>query len=81
MLLGLPVVALDTTAIGEAVPPDAGVVSNRLDVLSAAIGAYAHDPELSCEVGRRARRAALARYSLPRFLSDWDDVLLSVRAS
>ena len=81
MLLGLPVVALDTTAIGEAVPPDAGVVSNRLDVLTAAIGAYAHDAELSCDVGGRARRAALARYSLPRFLAAWDDLLFSVVAA
>ena len=78
MLLGLPVVALDTTAIGEAVPPDAGVVSNRLDVLAGAVGSFARDPDQSLEVGALARRAALARYSLTRFLDDWDDLLFGL---
>jgi hypothetical protein len=78
MLIGLPVVALDTTAIGEAVPPDAGVVSNRVEVLAAAVAAFAHDPDLACEVGGRARRAALERYSLDRFLRDWNELLLAV---
>jgi len=78
MLLGLPVVALDTTAIGEAVPPEAGVVSNRLDVLAGAVGTFAHDVEQSLEVGANARRAALARYSLARFLDDWNDLLLAL---
>jgi glycosyltransferase involved in cell wall biosynthesis len=36
MLLGMPVVALATTETADAVPPEAGVVSNRLDVLTSA---------------------------------------------
>ena len=35
MHLGMPVVALDTTEAAEAVPPEAGVVSNRPEVLRA----------------------------------------------
>src|ERR671938_804 len=34
MHLGMPVVALGTTEVHEAVPPEAGVVSTRLDVLT-----------------------------------------------
>jgi glycosyltransferase involved in cell wall biosynthesis len=36
MMLGMPVVALATTEVGDAVPGDAGIVSNRLDRLDVA---------------------------------------------
>jgi hypothetical protein len=32
-------------------------------------------------MGRCARRAALARYGLARFLDDWDDLLADVAAA
>jgi hypothetical protein len=78
MHLGLPVVALATTEATEAVPAGAGVVSTRLGVLRAALRDYLHDPELARATGRRAREAALGRYSLDRFLTDWDVLLKEV---
>ncbi|HZG04033.1 MAG TPA: glycosyltransferase [Streptomyces sp.] len=72
MHLGMPVVALDTTEASEAVPEGAGVLSNRLDVLTDAVRGFIADPAHAREVGGRAREAALARYGLSRFLDDWE---------
>jgi glycosyltransferase involved in cell wall biosynthesis len=78
MHLGMPVVALATTEVTEAVPGGAGVVSNRLDVLTDAVREYTADPDHARAVGERARAAALARYGLPRFLDDWERLLKEV---
>ena len=81
MHLGMPVVALATTEVVEAVPPDAGVVSNRRSVLRAALQRLANDPDEARDMGNAARRAALERYGLRRFLDDWDQLLEEVKAA
>jgi glycosyltransferase involved in cell wall biosynthesis len=78
MHLGMPVVVLGTTEAFEAVPPEAGAVSTRLDVLEAALRRLVADPDEARERGAAARAAALARYGLDRFLADWDDLLTRV---
>jgi glycosyltransferase involved in cell wall biosynthesis len=78
MHLGLPVVALATTEVPEAVPAGAGFVSNRLDVLAQGLRRLVRDPALAREMGEAARRHALARYGLARFLRDWDRLLAEV---
>jgi hypothetical protein len=78
MHLGMPVVALGTTEVREAVPADAGAVSTNVDELMAAMRRLLEDPELARERGRAARRAARSRYSLERFLGDWDHVFEDV---
>jgi glycosyltransferase involved in cell wall biosynthesis len=78
MHLGMPVVALATTEAPEAVPPEAGVISTRVDVLRAAVRRLLDEPELARLMGKAAREAALARYGLARFLSDWDALLAEV---
>jgi glycosyltransferase involved in cell wall biosynthesis len=75
MHLGMPVVALGTTEVPDAIPPEAGVVSTRIDVLAAALRRLAADPEEARLMGKAARAAALARYGLARFLADWDALL------
>jgi glycosyltransferase involved in cell wall biosynthesis len=75
MQLGMPVVALGTTEVHEAVPPAAGVVSTRLDVLRGALRRLMADPEEAAERGRAARAAAVERYGLGRFLADWDAIM------
>ena len=80
MQLGMPVVALATTEVSEAVPPEAGVVSNRLDVLRDALARLTGDPDEARERGRAARAAALRRYGLERFLRDWEAFLAEVAA-
>jgi glycosyltransferase involved in cell wall biosynthesis len=78
MHLGMPVVALATTEVTEAVPPAAGAVSNRVDVLRAQLRRFVDDPEAAVAAGRAARAAALERYGLERFLADWDRLLEDV---
>jgi glycosyltransferase involved in cell wall biosynthesis len=78
MHLGMPVVALATTEVTEAVPPGAGVVSNRIDVLTDAVRDFLADPLHARTVGDGARAAALSRYGLSRFLDDWERLLKEV---
>jgi len=80
MHLGLPVVALATTEVSAAVPPEAGVVSNRIDDLEFALRRFIAEPEEAALAGKAARAAALSRYGLDRFLTDWDRVLTEVAA-
>jgi glycosyltransferase involved in cell wall biosynthesis len=80
MHLGLPIVALATTEVPDAVPGDAGVVSNRVDVLEAALRCYANDREAAVTAGKAARAAALDRFGLERFLSEWNDLIDEVTA-
>ncbi|MGW5333136.1 glycosyltransferase [Streptomyces bauhiniae] len=78
MFLGMPVVALDTTEVREAVPEGAGVVSNRPEVLGSAVRAFLADPGLARRTGEAARTAALARYGERRFLDDWERLIKEV---
>jgi glycosyltransferase involved in cell wall biosynthesis len=80
MTIGLPVVALGTTEAAEAVPPGAGVVSTRVETLTEAARWLISDVDAAREMGRRARAAALHRYGLHRFLSEWEYVLKEVAA-
>jgi glycosyltransferase involved in cell wall biosynthesis len=80
MHLGMPVVALATTEAPEAVPPEAGVVSTRVDVLADAARGFLADHDRARAAGEAARRFALERYGLPRFLADWDRLLEEVAA-
>jgi hypothetical protein len=78
MHLGMPVVALAATEVVEAVPPGAGVLSTRPEVLWDAVRTYLHDEDAARLAGKAARAAALERYGLPRFLADWDALLEEV---
>jgi hypothetical protein len=72
MLLGMPVVVLDATEASRAVPLTAGARSADIDELVTAARALLADPHEARRRGLIARRAALERYGLPRFLDDWD---------
>ena len=78
MHIGMPVVALATTEVPEAVPPAAGFVSNRLDRLCDGLRRLGGDRQLACEMGAAAREHALCRYGLKRFLGEWDQLLEEV---
>jgi glycosyltransferase involved in cell wall biosynthesis len=75
MTIGIPVIALATTEAVHAVPPDAGVLSTRVDDLIDAALWLIEDPDEAYRMGNRARSAGLARYGLDRFLADWDHLL------
>ncbi|MFH9060455.1 glycosyltransferase [Streptomyces coeruleorubidus] len=78
MHLGLPVLALATTEAVEAVPRGAGALSTRPEVLARAARRYLHEPEAAAADGARARQAALERYGLKRFLTDWERLITEV---
>jgi glycosyltransferase involved in cell wall biosynthesis len=78
MHLGMPVVALATTEVVEAVPREAGVVSTDVDRLAGGLRELVADPDTARAMGRAARRAALERYGLARFLTDWEALLADV---
>ncbi|MGH3915523.1 MAG: glycosyltransferase [Pseudonocardiaceae bacterium] len=75
MHLGMPVVALATTEVVAAVPPPAGVVATRVDLLAEGLRTFIADPGYARHVGRAARAAVRAAYSLDRFLADWERLL------
>jgi hypothetical protein len=75
MHLAMPVLVLATTAAPESVPEAAGLVTTDVDALAAAAEKLVADPELARAQGLAARRHALARFGLQRFLDDWDVVL------
>jgi glycosyltransferase involved in cell wall biosynthesis len=78
MHLAMPIVALATTEVPEAVPPEAGIVSTRLAVVRQALSGLVADPERARVMGKAARSHALTRYGLDRFLTDWDALLAEV---
>jgi hypothetical protein len=80
MHLGMPVVATAATEASEAVPSEAGIVSNRLETLTTGLRRLASDLDEARHRGRCARQAALGRYGLGRFLDDWDRLLKEVVA-
>ena len=80
MLLGLPVVVLDTTVAARTVPPTAGAISPDPDELVRAAHRLLADPDEARACGLAAREAALERHGLERFLGDWDRVLGEVAA-
>lgn len=80
MHLGMPVVALGTTEVGEAVPREAGVVSTRVETLKDALRRLLRDSDEARAMGEAARASALERFGLARFLADWDRLLAEVAA-
>ena len=72
MMLGMPVVVLDTTEASRAVPATAGARSADISELVTATRRLLADPDDALARGLIARRAALDRYGLPRFHHDWD---------
>jgi hypothetical protein len=81
MHLAMPVVALATTEVPDAVPEEAGAISTSVERLVGRMRQLIADPAAAREAGKVGREYARARYGLGRFLRDWDDVLEEVAAS
>lgn len=75
MMLGLPVIALGTTEAYRAVPFEAGVCSTDVDELVDAARTLIREPELARRCGERARKYALDRFGLERFVAAWSNCL------
>lgn len=74
MMLGLPVVVLNTTEASSAVPPGAGALSTDVGVLQAEAAVLLADRDEAARRGQVGRAAALQRYGIDRFVRDWDAV-------
>ncbi|MGR6318358.1 glycosyltransferase [Micromonospora soli] len=75
MTVGMPVIALASTEAVDAVPPDAGVLSTRVDTLVEAARWLAEDRDAAYRLGARAREVTKERFGLDRFLADWDRLM------
>ena len=79
MMVGLPIVALATTEMvtvirdGENgfIDTDAGKLVERMKLLL-------NDRQLAAHLGRAARRIALSRFNIERFVADWNDAFAQV---
>ncbi|TDC85347.1 glycosyltransferase [Micromonospora sp. KC606] len=75
MHIGMPVIALATTEAVEAIPPDAGILSTRINTLVDAARWLTEDRDAARQLGARAQEVAKERFGLDRFLADWDHLL------
>ena len=71
----MPVVALATTEAPDALGPSSSIVSNNVTELVEGVRRLIVDDELAASLGERARRRALERFPLDRFLAGWDQLL------
>jgi glycosyltransferase involved in cell wall biosynthesis len=82
MTVGLPVVGLATTELPTVVANGVnGFVDTDPARLVETMRALLADPDLAREVGAAGRATALERFSIERFVADWDDLLRSVCGS
>jgi hypothetical protein len=76
MAIGMPVVALATTAIPDVIVDGVnGYVSQDPETLVVRMRALLADPELARALGARARQTACERFGLDRFCAEWGDAL------
>lgn len=81
MMVGLPVVALATTEMSAVIRDgESGFIDTRVDRLVERMQALLRDPTLAQELGSAARRLALERFHIDRFVADWQAVLQRVCA-
>nr|WP_286211273.1 glycosyltransferase [Mycolicibacterium mageritense] len=75
MFLGMPIVAVGSTAAPLVVRADAGVVSADVKTLAYALQGFVTDLPAATVAGKAAREFALAHFGLDRFLKEWDRVI------
>lgn len=81
MTIGMPVVGLATTELATVIRSgENGYVDTRVDRLVDAMHRLIADPAMAREWGARARRTALERFGIARFIADWDAALRHVAA-
>ncbi|HUH58641.1 MAG TPA: glycosyltransferase family 4 protein [Candidimonas sp.] len=72
MMVGLPVVGMATTELPSVIDNGVtGFVDTRWDRVEACMHALIADRDLALEWGRAARRVALERFAMDRYLRDW----------
>lgn len=73
MMLGMPVAALATTAMPEVIEDGLhGFIGNRPDQLVEKMQWLLDDHKLAATLGQQAQKLAREKFSLRRFIADWD---------
>jgi len=76
MMTGLPIVALATTEMATVIRNDvSGYADTDIDKLIEHMHALLRDAALARRLGEGARRHAIERFSIGRFVADWQDTL------
>lgn len=76
MMAGLPVVGLATTELPNVITNGvSGWVDSRRDRLIDCMHELIHDSDLARQWGLAARKTALARFSIERYVDDWNSLL------
>jgi glycosyltransferase involved in cell wall biosynthesis len=79
MMCGVPVVALATTEMVTVIRDGVnGFIDTDLDTLVSRMESLLEKPERARELGEAARRTALERFGIERFVADWNDAFLKV---
>ncbi len=79
MMVGLPVVALATTEMATVIENDvSGYIDTEPQRLVERMETLLAEPELARSLGENARRYALERFGMGRFIDDWCEALGSV---
>ncbi len=82
MTVGLPIVALATTEMATVVENGvSGFADTRIDRLVEHMQRLLADPDEAARLGACARRKARRRFSIERFVHDWNDALEQVVAT
>ncbi len=76
MMVGMPIIGLATTELTSVIRNgENGFAHNDCDALVAIMKTLIADPALARTWGERARRDALERFHIDRFVADWNRVL------
>ena len=76
MMAGLPIVGLATTELVTVIRNgDNGHVDTRLEPLAETMQRLLADPAEAHRLGNNARRSALARFGIERFVRDWQELI------
>ncbi|MDB5801052.1 MAG: transferase [Rhodocyclales bacterium] len=79
MMIGMPVIGLATTELVTVIENGkSGYVDTRLEKLADVMQQLLREPKLAREWGEQARRTALERFNIDRFVNDWLKVFASV---
>lgn len=79
MMAGVPVVGLATTEMATVIENGkSGYVDTSVPALIAHMQALLRDPQLARALGEGARKRALERFNIQRFIADWNAALQEV---
>ena len=82
MMVGLPVVALATTEMVTVIKNGVnGFIDTDVDRLISKMKCLLENPEDARTLGEAARRTALERFGIERFVADWNDAFLEITGS